>query len=128
MTVTRNGMVLQTKKVRVKRKEVSMDTPTIIYSFASFDDLISFCKYAKLKLMEFKIFADKNTSLYEYKKEYYIVFRNIVLDASLVKKFCSAVAEFGTYIVHSDLFESKLAEYGEKVLNKNVIGTIAKKF
>ena len=128
VTVTRNGLAVQAKKVRAKRKEISSDIPTIIYSFASFDDVINFCRYAKLELVSYKVFADKNTALYEYNNEYYIVFKKITMNESAIKKFCSSVAEFGKYINHADLFERKLSEYGKKILSKSVISTINKNF
>ena len=84
--------------------------------------------FAKSSLVKHKIFLDKNTSLYEYKNKYYIIFRNIVSDLEKVKQVCSSTSEFGTYIDNSDLFESKLKEYGSLIIANNVINNITKKF
>ncbi len=128
VTVTRSNDIPQKAKVRAKRKEINFTSPLLIYSFSSFDDVISFCKFAKLNLMKLKIVFDKNISIYEYKNIYYIVFKNVLSNLEKVKKFCSCAAEFGTYVENADLFECKLVEYGNKVMEKNVISTINKKF
>lgn len=57
-----------------------------------------------------------------------MVFKNISTDIKQLKSFCSFASEFGTYIENSDLFYSKLVEYGNKIIGKNVINEINKKF
>ena len=94
----------------------------------NFDDVVNLCKYIKLSLMKYKIFVDKNTLLYEFKNNYYIVFKNVNLGEKNAKKFCSSIAEFGIYVQNPELFDSKLAEYGNKIIPKNVINTVSKKF
>lgn len=128
VTVTRCSDAPLKRKVHAKRKEIIVGTPVLIYSFSSFDDVISFCKYAKINLMQYKVVYDKYTSLYEYQDSYYIVFKNVLPDIDRVKDFCSSSSEFGKYVDNADLFESKLAEYGNKIVGKNVIQTINKKF
>ena len=128
VTVTRCGDAPQKRKVRAKRKEVNFDAPILIYSFSSFDDIISFCKYVKIHLMQYKVIYDKFTSLYEYQNNYYIVFKNVQPDINKVKHFCALSSEFGKYVENAELFESKLAEYGNKIVSKNVINVINKKF
>lgn len=90
--------------------------------------MISFCKYAKKTFLQKKFFIEKNTTLYEYQDNYYICFRNINGNIDELKSFCSSMSEFGTYIDFSDLFERKLVEYGIKIIDKNAVGIINKKF
>lgn len=100
----------------------------IIYCFNSFDDVISFSASASKNISKYKVFFDKYTSLYEYHNNYYIVFKNVMASADNIKSFCSFASEFGTYIQNGDLFERKLIEYGNKLIDKNAIIKICKKF
>ena len=128
VTVTRNGDIPLKKKVLAKRKEINIDAPVIIYSFSSFDDVISYCKYAKINLMKNKVIKDKYTILYEYQDNYYIVFKNVISGVNAVKIFCASSSEFGKYVENSGLFEHKLSEFGNKIIDKNVISIINNKF
>ena len=124
VTVTRSNIRLPKQRIKAKRKEVHTNPSTIIYRYNSFDDVISFsCQASK-----YKAFFDKYTTLYEYRDNYYIVFRNIKADLSKIKCFCSFASEFGTFVQNSDLFERKLIEYGNKIIDKNVINKLCKKF
>ena len=78
----------------------------------------------------FKYIKDfaKDISLYLYKEKYYLVFTDINLNINLLKTFCSSITEFAHFVNNSDLFESKLLEYGELVIKNNAINTCINHF
>ena len=128
VTVTRSGDNVARRKVQVKRKDIVPTKSIVIYSFSSFEDIISFCTYAKKIFSRKKVYLEKNTMLYEYQGNYYICFKNIAGNANELKSFCSSMAEFGVYVDFPELFERKLEEYGTKIISKSVISSISKKF
>ena len=79
-------------------------------------------------MLKTKMFLDKDTSLFEFQNKYYICFKNIKCSITQMKQFCSAISEFGTFVEYSSLYSSKLVEYGTKIVSKNVINTLSKKF
>ena len=65
----------------------------------------------------------KNICLYEYHSMYYLVFTNINLNHSNLKKVFSLITEFGTYVSDTSLFKSILAENGKILMKNNAIKT-----
>ncbi len=131
VTVTRNGknnVGLARHKVQAKRKTLNINQPIIIYSFTDFDDVLTFCNFATKALTDKKINTDKNSSFYQYLNKYYICLKNISGNTQAVKRFFSLASEFGTCVDSSTLFERKLIEYGTKIISKNAISTLNKKF
>ena len=120
--------VVKNKKVLVKRKSNKIDKKLAIYRFNTFDDFCSFATLlhnSKCSLIVKKI---KKSILYSYNGAYYLVLNNILADLSLLKSFCSLIAEFSIYINNSDLFEKKLSEYGKIIIKNNSIETCCKYF
>ena len=128
LTVTRDSCNLPKKKIAVRRKSSILNNSIAIYSFAQFEDVISFCKYIYPLQNKHKLYVSKNTSLIEFQDNYYMVFRSIKNNPQKLKLFGTTISEFGTYIQNSDLFERKLLEYGKKIIGSNAINTINKSF
>ena len=99
-----------------------------IYCFNSFDEYCSFCSFLSNSIFKYMDdFAD-SISLYEYSKKYYLVFSNIHINTNLLKSFCSSITEFAHFVDDAELFESKLLEYGNVIMNDNAIDTCIKHF
>ena len=109
------------KKINIKRKNFVTDTKKAIYSFNSFDEFCSFCTFLNNSVLKnVNDFVD-SISLYEYNKKYYLVFSNLHMNNNLLKSFCSSITEFAIFVEHSDLFETKLLEYGTLVMKDKAI-------
>jgi len=112
-------------KLNVKRKSVRLDLEPLIYSFSSFDDFISFSEFIN-STEKFNNISKKNT-LYLLDFEYYWSLKT-VKNLSNAKGFFSVINEYGTYVKNSPLFERKLLEYGETIIQKDALGTAIKYF
>ena len=119
---------LKKKKVNIKRKSVKIDKKLAIYKFNTFDDFCNFSSILHTSNYDLIIKKIKKAVLYSYNNSYYLVLNNILADLSLLKSFCSLIAEFSTYISNSDLFEKKLSEYGKVIIKNNAIETCCKYF
>ncbi len=134
LTITRFGKqeisnsvaVQKNKKVKVKRKSAKLNSENLVYSFKSFDDFCLFSSFTK-KIENFNTIA-KNTVLYTYNSQYYLLFSKLNLEHDYIKKFYTLITEFGSYVNNSDLFANKLYEYGTVVLKNNAIKNCAKYF
>ncbi len=121
------------KKLRIKRKTPSLNFSNSIYAFNSFDIFCDFCKsIAKQNpnlILYIESFSEK-ISLYLYNNKYYLILSNvkIIPEIELSKKFCSSIVEFATFISDSNVFEMKLKEYGNKIIDNNSISTCLKYF
>ena len=125
LTVTRSPEVqVPKKKVHIKRKSVDLNKPIAIYSFASFEDLCAFCRFLKSKTFKVALSAIDIVSLHEYNNTYYLRLSKIDANLNLLKSFCSAILEFGTYVPNSDLFEGTLLEHGNTIIASNAIDVL----
>lgn len=116
------------KKLNIKRKNSLPNSAKAIYCFDSFEEFCGFCNFLSNNLSKnIKNFA-KDISLYLYKDKYYLVFTDINLDVNLLKTFCSSITEFAHFVNNSELFESKLLEYGELIIKNNAIDMCIKHF
>ena len=115
------------KDVKIKRKNVIPDKMLSIYKFNTFDDFCEFCTYISrvLPLTYKKI---KNSSLYLYNSEYYLVLTNMRITIADFKIFCNAITEFAVYTLNPVLMERKLVEYGKLVMENHAISTGLKYF
>ena len=120
---------LKKKNVHIRRKNPSINLEKTIYSFESFDVFCEFCSFLRNTLEEKEIsdFA-KKSDLYEYNSNYYLVLSNINVDSKNLKHICSSITEFAHFVNSSELFESKIKEYGKLIIEKNAIITCAKYF
>lgn len=119
---------LKKKSVLVKRRATKIDKKLAIYKFESFDDFCNFATLLHNSNCNSIIKKIKKAVLYSYNNSYYLLLTNILADLSLLKSFCSLIAEFSIYINNSDLFEKKLSEYGKVVIKNNAIQTCCKYF
>ena len=114
-------------KVSAKRKLVKPNLNLAIYKFNNFDDFIDFTKYIDRNDSLNKVVGLKNSSLYLYNKNYYLVFNNLKISNEIFKALACGISEFSTY-VQDTLFERKLKEYGKIIMKKNAIQTGLKFF
>lgn len=130
LTVTRiapekekNG-TYKRRKVGIKRKSaLPENAKKAIYRFPCFEDFCAYCNYFKNNMPNYSDFLVKDSCLYSYHSNYYLVFTNITMNVNLLKSFCSGITEFANFMNHSELFESKLKEYGELIMKENAIST-----
>lgn len=119
----------KSKNLKIKRKVNNLSGNVAIYAFNSFDDFCDFCTYIKtannLNLLITKI---KKVVLYKYNSKYYLALNNFRASETILKSFCSSIVEFSSFVNNSNLFESKLLEYGEIIIKHNAISTYLKHF
>lgn len=133
LTVTRLALdrdknTYKKKKINIKRKSPIPNASKAIYAFSSFDEFCGFCDFLSNNILEkMNVFAE-SISLYSYNSKYYLVFTNINIDSTLLKTVYSSITEFAHFVNNSNLFESKLLEYGELVVKDNAINTCIKHF
>lgn len=114
------------RTIRARRKSNKLNTDSIIYEFNSFDDIYDFVLLLKnLNLTGLGAFT-KDFSLYTYKNKYYLVMDNINKNFADIKTFLCALTEFGKSINNSNLFKSKLNEYGTLVVKNNFYKVLSK--
>ena len=114
-------------KPRVKRQLVLPNRTLSIHKFVSFDEFLEFCNYINTDASRF-IEKLKNSSLYLYKNEYYLILNNLKITAPDLKIFFSIISEFGVKMRSEDLLERKIEEYGKIIFPKNAIATCLKHF
>lgn len=119
---------LKKKRVHIKRKHSPIDLKKAMYCFSSFDEVCEFCSFINNSILKhLNAFVD-SISLYSYHEKYYLVFTNMNLNTNLLNSFCSTIVEFAQFVNHSDLFESKLLEYGTLMMKDNAIDLCLKHF
>jgi len=111
------------KKVSIKRKATNLDTKKAIYCFNSFDEFCGFCNFLKNSIFKYLDDFSNGASLYEYNEKFYLVLTDVKMNNNLLKSFCSAISEFAHFVDSSDLFESKLLEYGKMIMKDSAIDT-----
>lgn len=116
------------RKMNIKRKLINIDKDTVVYSFSSFDDFCNFCNSIKGSIYDTLDQLSKYFSLYEYKKNYYLIIKKIHLDYCHLKDFYLSITEFSHILPYSDLFERKLLEYGKLIIKNDAIKTCIKHF
>lgn len=133
LTITRFGknidndiLLPKSKKVKIKRKILDINSKQLIYQFNSFDD---FCNFANF-INNLEIFSNiaKNITLYFYKNTYYLCFSNINTENKNFKQLYTLITEFATYVDNPEIFATKLSECGKIVMKHNAIKTCVKFF
>lgn len=119
---------LKKKRVHIKRKNSAIDSSKAIYCFQSFDDFCEFCKFLDNSILKYLDEFVKTISLYSYHEKYYLVLTDLTMNNHLLKSFCSSITEFAHFINDSQLFESKLNEYGTLMMKEHAITTCIKHF
>lgn len=115
------------KKVHIKRKKVNTEASEIIYSFASFEDYCSFLSFFKKNQFSTTHLA-QSVVLYEYQGIYYLVLHGINLAYPSLKRLLPSMAEFATFVNHSEVFARKLYESGTLIMKHNAIHVGVKHF
>jgi len=108
------------KKLNAKRKTVSTSMPIVVYQFENFDDFcnLSNCLNEKVLKRINKIFT--KSVLYLYNNSYYLSLEtNENANIADLKYIVSTITEFSTSIKYSNIFETKLIEYGKVILPNN---------
>lgn len=116
------------KKLNIKRKTSQLDSKKAIYCFESFDEFLSYCEFLKNDILIHLEDFSSASKLYEYNNKYYLVLEDIKMNANLLKSFASSITEFAHFVNDSDLFESKLLEYGNIIFKDNAISMCLKHF
>ena len=114
------------KKLKVKRKNIGLESNLSIYMFNTFDEYLEFCNYIQKYINNTTYTQLAKTSLYQYNSKYYLCINNICLDS--LKFVHYSIVEFATHITNSDLFERKLIEYGKVIFKTNSINECIKAF
>ena len=132
ITVTRSlpdfdiASVYKKRTIKAKRKSNKLTTDTIIYEFNNFDDIFDFVLLLKnLNSSGLNAFT-KDFALYTYKNNYYLVMDNIDKNFDAIKTFLCALTEFGKSINNSNLFKSRLNEYGTLLVKNNFYKALSK--
>lgn len=114
------------RTIKAKRKSNKLTTDTIIYEFNNFDDIFDFVLLLKnLNISGLTTFT-KDFALYTYKDNYYLVMDNIDKNFEDIKTFLCALTEFGKSINNSNLFKSRLNEYGTLLVKNNFYKALSK--
>lgn len=116
------------KKVNMKRKTPSMDSKKTIYSFDSFDEFLEYCEFLNNDILRNIEDFSSNIRLYQYNDKYYLVLEEVLMNVNLLKSFASSITEFAHFVNNSDLFESKLLEYGTIIFEDHAITRCLKHF
>ncbi len=130
LTVTRNkeDPPKRKKHFQIKRKTEDLTQKFTIFAFQSFENFIEFCIcYKSSPFLELKKCFNK-TCLYELNSTYYFVLYSELINLETLKKFSTFASEFAEYVYDSDLFISKLQEYGKLIIKANPIKVILKNF
>lgn len=94
--------------VKLKRKKIPYFFKNGIYKFENFDDVCAFCKNANNKnILE--------TLLYSYDNNYY-------LKAGMIP--ATSILEYAEVVKSTSLIESRLKEFGNLVIENDVIDTV----
>ena len=115
------------KKLTVKRKSVNFPSNLAIYKFNIFDDFLSFCTTSlNSEICTYDLL--RKSTLYLYKSEYYL---SVYVNEKNLNKFKSMhclIIEFSSLVNNSELFETKLKEYGKIIFKTNAINNCIKHF
>ena len=94
--------------IKLKRKKIPYFIKNGLYKFESFDDVCSFCKAADINSI-------LDTKLYSYNDNYY-------LKAGMMP--ATSILEYADIEKTSALMEARLLEYGNVIIENDVINTI----
>lgn len=116
------------KKLNIKRKTPNVDSKKAIYCFDCFDEFLGYCEFLNNDILKHIEDFASHVRLYEYRDKYYFVLEEIRMNNNLLKSFASSITEFAHFVDDSDLFESKLLEYGTVIFKDHAITECLKHF
>lgn len=125
-TITKLANKKATKVINAKKIHSNNNILTIC-KFGNFDDFCSLCTYLEANL-NFPISYLKDSFLYLYNNNYYLLLNNTVLDESLFKFLCYSITEFASFVDDSCSFENKLKTSGKLIMKNNAVSTCLKYF
>lgn len=94
--------------IKLKRKKIPYFIKNGLYKFDNFDDVCAFCKTADINSI-------LDTKLYSYNENYY-------LKAGMMP--ATSILEYADIEKTSSLMESRLLEYGNLIIENDVVNTI----
>ena len=100
------------ENIKLKRKKMPYFIKNGVFKFDSFDDVCTFCKHATAKSVT-------NTKLYSLNGDYY-------LTAGIMPT--TLILEYAQVVKNPSFTEAKLYEYGQTIVENDVIETITKYF
>ena len=110
------------KKLKVKRKINNVESSKdLIYKFNTFDDYCNFTEYLINNNLTDASKLAKSIQLYAYNNLYYLVFHNMNNNYNKLSTFYTSITEFGSYVLHPDLFIHKLYETGTLCVKNNAL-------
>lgn len=110
------------KKLKVKRKVNNIESSKdLIYKFNTFDDYCNFTEYLINNNLTDASKLAKSIQLYAYNNLYYLVFHNMNNNYNKLSTFYTSITEFGSYVLHPDLFIHKLYETGTLCVKNNAL-------
>ena len=111
------------KKPIAKRKNFTFNDQSIIYSFQNFDSFCDFCQALHIEFLSHESLKSicKNTSLYFYNNNYYLLISEVNNDYEHLNIFFSVISEFTDRIDNYKNFDAKLVEHGKVIFKKNAI-------
>ena len=116
------------KKLKVRKKNIEKNSDYCIYKFDNFDDYYHFIEFLYLHNLSDAVQIAKNIVVYLYMNQYYLILNNINNNYKHTHAFSSSITEFGTFVNSSQLFVSKLHEYGKLVIKNNALRNSLKYF
>lgn len=116
------------KKIKVSRKAPKLESTSLIYKFAAFEDFCDLSRFlSNSQKINYKNLS-RESSLHKYNESYYLCLTEINKDATLLKRAFSSITEFATYIDSSETFKAKLLESGLTIYKTNAIENCIKHF
>ena len=107
--------------LRVKKKCQKVCSSIIIYSFESFEHLISLCTTLK------DIYTGES-SLYKLKTIYYLVLTKNTFSVENARYFEALLNEYGKKVSNTTYYEGYLEEYANKIAEYNAVEVISSYF
>lgn len=115
--------------LHIKRKNNTPENSKAIYCFETFEAFCDFCKFIKNSTYKDIILdVSRNSSLYEYNSNYYLILSNIDLNLKASLFVFNAITEFSHFISNPELYERKITEYGKLIMESNAIITCTENF
>ena len=131
LTVTRFSPETENSKkcVKAKRKTANYKKSTYVYKFNTFEDFCEFSNYiSNSSNVSMANPFLKMARLHSFNNSYYLVLPNTSIKFEKFKQIHCIIIEFANFINNSDLFESKLLEYGKIIFKTNAINNCIKHF
>ena len=125
-TITRvqpENTVHSLSKPRVRRLSVATNKQLSIYRFNNFEDYCEFCNYLNTSFFSKFLNRLKNSTLFLFNNDYYLILRNLKLSLNDFKRFSYMITEFAKRVKDEELLESKLNERGKVIIKKDAINT-----